>query len=148
MVSWLMRKLPGAEPVMALAPLLDMVRMPPPVRVTLGGPIVKVVALPEEFIENVPALLMVEAVTVRLPPLSILTRLPAPLVRVPPMVLTPSPATTPTVPEPAALTGALMVALPSWRSRARGWWTSPPLMVAWVMLTMPVLFRMTPEVLL
>jgi hypothetical protein len=69
MVSWLVSISAEAEPRITLAVLLDMVIVPPPLSVTFAAPIDRSVKLPVEFIEIVPALLIVLPLTLSVVPL-------------------------------------------------------------------------------
>src|SRR4029077_19007240 len=130
MVSWLVRILEGEEPVMMLLALSDMMREPPPERVTLGAPMVRVVANVVAFIEKVPAFDMGGLVMVRLPPASILTWPPVGLVRRPLMVLLPPREVTSKVPPELLSTGALMTVPPcNLMVPLPAWVTMPPLTV-------------------
>lgn len=58
MVSWLVRTLLPNVPRIKFWELFDSVTVPPPFRVTLELPMTSSVALPPEFKDNLPALLM------------------------------------------------------------------------------------------
>ena len=66
MVDWLVSMSVPAVPKIKLAALLDMVRVPAPLKVTLEAPMSNSVVDPLEFIVIEPALLMVAPLTVKL----------------------------------------------------------------------------------
>src|SRR5580704_12212230 len=65
MVDWLVSTSVPAEPKMKLPALLDMVRVPAPLRVTFEAPMINSVVLPVEFMVIEPALLMLAPLTVK-----------------------------------------------------------------------------------
>src|ERR1700723_3358710 len=71
MVDWLLTPSVPAAPKIKLPRLLDMVRVPAPLRVTLEAPMTNSVVAPLEFIVIEPALLIVAPLTVKLSALAI-----------------------------------------------------------------------------